>query len=140
MFKSSKSAKALLVDDSAKVLEQEKNLLEKAGVKVITAGSGPEAIKKVHTEKPDIVFLDLFMPEMGGDVVCRLIKSDPKISDTAIIMVTASSEEKSMQSCFQSGCDAYVTKPFRAQELLRKLKVILDEKEIYLDWDRLLAS
>lgn len=129
-----------MVDDSNKALQQEKKLLERTGVKIITASTGPEAVKMVHTERPDIVFLDLMLPEMGGDAVCRFIKSDPKLSDVAVIIVTARTEEKVMQRCFQCGCDAYVTKPFKPEELLRKLKVILDEKEIYLNWDKLLDN
>ena len=133
-----KKAKILLVDDSAEILKQEKALLEKTGVDVITAFTGPEAIKLVHSEKPDLVFLDLMLPEMSGDAVCRYIKKDPNLANIAVIMVTALNDEKTMQSCFRCGCDAYVTKPFKPDELLRKLKVILDEKEIYLDWERLL--
>ena len=140
MAKTSKSARVLLVDDSAKVLEQEKKLLEKIGVSILTALTGPEAIKRVHMDKPDIVFLDLMLPEMGGDAVCRFIKSNPKLADIAVIMVTARTEEKVMQRCFQCGCDAYVTKPFKPEELLRKLKVVMDEKEIYLEWDKLLEG
>ena len=140
MAKESKSARVLLVDDSAKALEQEKKLLEKTGIQILTALTGPEAIKRVHTDRPDIVFLDLMLPEMGGDAVCRFIKSDPKLADIAVIIVTARTEEKVMQSCFMCGCDAYVTKPFKPEELLRKLKVVLDEKEIYLDWDKLLEG
>ncbi len=127
MAKESKSARVLLVDDSAKALEQEKKLMEKTGVQILTASTGPEAIKKVHMDKPDIVFLDLMLPEMGGDAVCRFIKSDPKLAGIAVIIVTARTEEKVMQRLFQCGCDAYVTKPFKPEELLRKLKVVLDE-------------
>ncbi len=133
-----KNAKVLLVDDSAQVLEEEKNLLEKTGVDITYAYTGPEAIKRVHMEKPDLVFLDLMLPEMGGDAVCRYIKNDPKLEETAVIMVTARADEQTMQTCFRCGCDAYVTKPFQPDELLRKLKVILDEKEIYIDWEKLL--
>ena len=137
---SAKRARILLVDDSAQVLEQEKKLLEKTGVELFTAFTGPEAIKAIHLNQPDLVFLDLMLPEMGGDAVCRFIKNDPKLKNIAIIMVTARKDEKTMQQCFQCGCDAYVTKPFTPEELLRKLKVILDEKEIDLDWDKLLEG
>jgi len=134
----SKKATVLIVDDSPQVLEAEKKLLEKTGVDVHCAYTGPEAIKYVHTEKPHLVFLDLLLPEMGGDAVCRYIKSDPKLKDIAVIMVTALTDEHAMQRCFRCGCDAYVTKPFQPEELLRKLKVVMDEREIYLDWEKLL--
>lgn len=136
----SKKAKILLVDDSPEVLKHEKYLLEKAGVDVITAPNGPEAIKKIHLEKPDLVFLDLMMPGLTGDAVCRIIRNDPNLADVAVIIVTARTDDATMQSCFRCGCDAYVTKPFTPEELLSKLKVILDEKEIYLDWDKLLGK
>ena len=138
MSKTTKTAKVLLVDDSNKALQQEKNLLERTGVQVTTALTGPEAIKLVYTDKPDIMFLDLMLPEMGGDAVCRFIKSNPRLADISVIIVTARTEEEVMQRLFQCGCDAYVTKPFKPEELLRKLKVVLDEKEIYLNWDKLL--
>lgn len=133
-----KNARVLLVDDSPQVLDQQKGLLQKTGVSISTAGTGPEAIKKIHMERPEIVFLDLMLPEMNGDAVCRFIKSDPKLSDIAVVIVTARTDEETMKRCFQCGCDAFVTKPFTAQEILDKLKVVLDEKEIYLDWDCLL--
>ena len=133
-------AKVLLVDDSPEVLQHEKRLLEKTGVDITTAFTGPEAIKRVHMDKPDILFLDLMLPEMSGDAVCRFIRSDPKLSGIAVVMVTGRTDNETMQSCFRCGCDAFVTKPFTPDELLRKLKVVLDEKEIYLDWDRLLEA
>lgn len=132
-----KRAKVLLVDDSPPVLAQEKAFLEKTGVEIFTAASGPEAIKKIHMAKPDLVFLDLMMPEMGGDAVCRFIKKDPRLANVTVIIVTAKTDEQTMQACFSCGCDAFVKKPFSADEILNKLKVVLDEKEIYLDWDRL---
>lgn len=135
-----KVAKVLLVDDSPQVLEQQKAVLEKTGVDIITAHTGPEAIKKIHLEKPDIVFLDLMLPDMNGDEVCRFIKNDPRLKDIAVIIVTAREESQIMQRCFRCGCDAYIKKPFTAQELLEKLKVILDEKNILLDWEKLVVN
>lgn len=132
-----KRAKVLLVDDSPQVLEQQKAVLGKTGVDIITAHTGPEAIKKIHIEQPDVIFLDLMLPEMNGDEVCRFIKKDPRLKNIPVIIVTAREEEQTMQRCFRCGCDAFVKKPFTAQELLEKLKVVLDEKEIFLDWDKL---
>lgn len=128
----------LLVDDSPQVLEQEKRLLEKTGVVISVAYTGPEAIKKIHIERPDVVFLDLMLPEMGGEAVCRFVRSDPRLKDIAVVIVTGKTGGGTMEECFNCGCDAFVTKPFTVEEILNKLKVILDDKEIYLDWDRLM--
>jgi len=136
----SRKPKVLLVDDSPQVLDQQKVFLERTGVEIVCASTGPEAIKKIHMEHPEVVFLDLMLPEMNGDAVCRFIKSDPKLSETAVVIVTARSDEETMQRCFQCGCDAFVGKPFSAPEILGKLKVVLDDKEIYLDWDRLVKG
>jgi len=132
-----KQAKVLLVDDSPQVLDQEKKLIERTGVSISLACTGPEAIKKIHIERPDVVFLDLMLPEMGGEAICRFIRADPRLKDTAVVIVTGKTGGGTMQECFNCGCDAFVTKPFTAGEILNKLKVILDDKEIYLDWDRL---
>lgn len=137
MGKQFKRAKVLLVDDSPPVLAQEQQLLEKTGVVISTAMTGSEAVKRIHMEKPDLVFLDLMLPEINGDAVCRMIKNDPKTSGTTVIIVTAKTDEETMQRCFRSGCDAFIKKPFTADEILNKLKVVLDEKEIYLDWGSL---
>ena len=136
----SKQAKVLLVDDSPPVLEQERKLLEKTGVQISLAYTGPEAIKKIHLERPDVVFLDLTMPEMGGEAVCRFIRNDPRLKEIAVVIVTGKTDEETMQKCFSCGCDAFVTKPFTAEEILNKLKVVLDDKEIYLEWDRLMEE
>ena len=87
-----------------------------------------------------MVFLDLMLPEVSGDAVCRFIKNDPRLVNTAVVIVTGKSDEETMQTCFRCGCDAFVTKPFKAEEILKKLKVVLDDKEIYLDWDRLIEE
>jgi two-component system alkaline phosphatase synthesis response regulator PhoP len=135
-----KKAKVLLVDDSVPVLNQERSLLERTGVTISTASTGTEAIKKIYRDRPDVVFLDLMLPEMSGDAVCRFIKNDSRVANTAIVIVTGKDDELTMQRCFQSGCDAFVSKPFKAEEILKKLKVVLDDKEIYLDWDRLIEG
>lgn len=132
-----KKGKVLIVDDNEAMLEQEKALLEKTGLEIVLARSGPEAIKQTYTKKPDLIFLDLMLPGMNGDEVCRFIKNDKELAEVAVIIVTARTDQESMQRCYRCGCDAYVTKPVTATELLRKLKVVLDDKEIYLDWDKL---
>ena len=130
-----KAGKILIVDDSEAVLEAEKNLLQKTGLHISLAKNGPEAIKKTYLEKPDIIFLDLMLPEINGDQVCRFIKNDKDLKETAVIIVTAKTDPETMQRCFKCGCDAYLSKPVTAKELLSKLKVVLDDKDIYIDWD-----
>jgi CheY-like chemotaxis protein len=125
----------LLVDDQKSTLDLEKSFLEGTGLQVITASGGSEALKMVVTKRPDVIFLDLMLPEMNGDVVCNFVKNREELKDIAVIILTAKDDPASLQRCFQCGCDAYVTKPISQEEFLDKIKFVLDEKGIYLNWD-----
>lgn len=119
----------VLVDDVRAVVEEEKRFLEGRDVEIHTAADGTSALKKIKEVRPHAVFLDLNLPLMNGDVVCRAIKSVPDLSDTAVIMVSADDDEKSLQRCYACGADAYVIKPMSRKDMLEKLDLVLEELE-----------
>ncbi len=118
--------KILLVDDVRLFLNLEETFFRRTGCEIFTAQNGEDAIKTAKKEKPDLVLLDLILPGMNGDEVCRKIKSDPTLKNTKIIMVTTISDEETMDRCMKAGCDDYVTKPIHQPDLLGKAAGLLD--------------
>lgn len=121
--------KILLVDDVRGILDQEKEILSCLDVDFLMAEHGTEALKVITQEKPNIVLLDLMLPGMNGDTICKFVKARPELQKTAVVIVTARDDERELQRCFASGCDAYVTKPIDAADLLNKVQILLDEIE-----------
>ena len=99
---------------------------EDLGVELITAENGEIALKKIRDERPKIVLLDVMMPKMNGFEVCDIVKKDPKLRDTYIVILTAKGQETDRQKAKDLGVDYYVTKPFNPDELIRKLTEILN--------------
>lgn len=118
--------KALLVDDVKLFLAMEKSLLNRQNLQIFTATSGPEAIDIHKKEHVDLILLDLNMPNMNGDEVCRIIRSSDTLKSVAIIMVTTSSRKEDVEACMNAGANDYITKPINATELLNKVGRYLD--------------
>lgn len=124
-------AKILLVDDTQPILDQEMRILSRVpGVEIATATTGTAALKHIVTQHPDIVFLDLMLPDLSGEQICRVIKTKPDLQDIAVIIVTAKDDPGQLERAFAIGCDAYVTKPFQEEDLVGKVQVLLSEKGI----------
>ena len=117
--------KILCVDDSATILMMERMILSKGPYELVTAVNGEDAIRKALDEKPDLILMDIVMPQMNGFDACRRIRQEEPIKATPIIMVTTRGEVQNMESGFESGCNDYVTKPINATELLTKLRNLL---------------
>jgi CheY-like chemotaxis protein len=117
--------KVLLVDDSTTVLMMEKMILAKGPFSVVTARDGREAIEKAKSEQPDIVLLDVVMPNLDGLAACAAIRRQPETAHIPIVMVTTRGEEANVEQAFRNGCTDYVTKPINGIELLTKLNHIL---------------
>jgi len=118
----------LIVDDDPilrNLLLQIVEPFEDLGVELISAENGEIALEKIRDERPKIVLLDVMMPKMNGFEVCDIVKKDPKLRDTYIIMLTAKGQETDRQKAKDLGVDYYVTKPFNPDELVRKLTEIL---------------
>ena len=117
--------KILIVDDDSDILEILRYNLCLAGYNVKIAINGKEAIKKAKLFIPDIILLDIMMPEMDGIKACTQIKTIPKLFDTIIIFLSARSEDFTQIAAFDAGGDDYITKPVRPKILLKKIESIL---------------
>lgn len=110
--------KILAVDDSPTIVEMIKSILVGGGYDVITASDGKEALELARTSGAALIVLDVMLPKLDGYRVCRLLKFDQKYKHIPIIMLTAKSEEASMQVGMRTGADLYLTKPIEPDELL----------------------
>lgn len=137
----SHKATILVVDDVKSIVEEETRILQALpDVRVLTAATGATGLKLIVQEKPDIVFLDLMLPDLNGEQICRAVKAKPELEHISIIIVTGRGDQEHLQRAFQAGCDAYVVKPFNAKDLLDKVHVLLSEKGIVLDDPATLTS
>ena len=118
--------KILVVDDAETILMMERMILGKSYT-VITAKNGEKALAAATTEKPDLIILDVVMPDMDGFEVCRRIKSDESTRSIPIIMVTTKGETSNMEKGFESGCNDYLTKPINGADLMSKVRSHLGE-------------
>ncbi len=118
-------ATILLVDDVKLFIELEKSFLEDAGYSVVTASSGKEALEKLPKVDPSLLLLDLYMPGIDGDEVCRQMRSDDRWKALPVIMVTAAGKEEEIRKCLDAGCDDYITKPVQKKLLVEKVKRLL---------------
>ena len=115
--------RVLAVDDDPKILKMIETILSaETDFEVLTASSGFQAGIKVSNWIPDIILLDMLMPEMNGFEVCKQLKSDEKTKDIPIIAVTVLKDPKEVKKMFSAGITDYLSKPFKAQELIKKVK------------------
>ena len=117
--------KILIVDDEADILEIITYSLENAGYKIYTAKNGIEAVDKASMIKPDLIVLDVMMPEMDGIEACEIIRNNPKTKNTLITFLSARGEDYSQIAGFNAGADDYITKPIKPKILLSKVKSLL---------------
>ena len=121
--------KVLIVDDEPHIrllLEQTLEDFEEKGVKIITAGNGKQALELIKKETPDIVYLDVMMPEMNGYDVCNAVKNDSALKGVYIILLTAKGQEYDKKMGDDSGADIYMTKPFNPDVIIAKTASILN--------------
>lgn len=124
-----KQKTVLIADDEPNILsliqEALAKLEEDYGVELITANNGKDALEIIQNQHPDLVFLDVMMPQMSGLEVCNVIKSQLHLQNIYIIMLTAKGQEFERQSGFAVGANLYITKPFFPKEILHKSLEIL---------------
>ena len=120
-----KDIKILLVDDEPDILEIVGYNLSNEGYKVITAENGVEGVKKAKKEKPQLIILDVMMPEMDGIEACEQIRTIPDLKDVVITFLTARGEDYSQVAGFDAGADDYITKPIKPKVLVSKVKALL---------------
>ena len=114
----------LLVDDERDLLSLLDFNLRAAGFETMLATTGEQALAQLRRRLPDLVLLDLMLPDVSGNEVCRQIKSDPRTRHVPVVMLTAKGEEVDRVVGFEVGADDYVTKPFSVRELVLRLKAI----------------
>lgn len=132
MKKSLTDISVLVVDDDIAVLRLLKRILELEGIRVLTATGGEVALEVFEQETPDLVLLDIMMPDMDGFVVYQRIR---EFSQVPIIMVTAKGQDEEKVEGLNYGADDYLTKPFSAQELVARVKAVLRRTSL---WDEYL--
>jgi two-component system phosphate regulon response regulator PhoB len=115
----------LVVDDEPDLLDLVRLSLSEAGFAVETAASGQQALELLRRAAPDLVVLDLMLPDMPGTEVCRFIRSRPETAEVLVLMLTAKSEEVDRIVGFELGADDYVTKPFSPRELVLRVRALL---------------
>ena len=121
-------SRVLVVDDSPMLREMISGLLDKTGLTISVAQDGQEAKALIAADPPDLVVLDVVMPNMNGYELCRWIKNTPGTEHVRVILCSSKSEEFDRYWGMKQGADAYVIKPFRPGELLATVKKLLSEK------------
>jgi signal transduction histidine kinase len=111
----------LVVDDLTQNLQVIGNMLESAGFDTTFSTSGRQAIERVKIAKPDLILLDLMMPEMSGLEVCEILKADPEFREIPIIFLTANTDTENIVQAFEIGASDYITKPFKTSEVLARI-------------------
>jgi len=121
--------KILIVEDEEDILQLVRLYLEKEGYRTCLARTGPEGLKQARSEHPDLIILDLMLPEMDGLEICKRVRADPKTAMTPIIMLTAKAEETDTVIGLELGADDYVTKPFSPKALAARTKAVFRRLE-----------
>ncbi len=143
--------KILLVDDEKDILELIGFNLEKEGYEVYTALNGRKALEVARQTSPDLILLDVMMPEMDGMETCRELREDPQFKNVLIAFLTARNEDYSQIAGFDAGADDYISKPIKPRLLISRVKALLrrqggdqpvepiDHSGIVIDKDRYLV-
>ena len=111
----------LMVDDSKTALTLQRMMLANTGYHILAASDGKRGVELAIEHQPDLILMDVVMPEMTGFEAVRCIRKQPTLHGTPIIMVTTRGESVNVAEGFSAGCTAYITKPFNANELLEKI-------------------
>lgn len=120
--------KILIVDDEPNILLSLEFLMKKKGYEVFIARDGKEALDIIDKTIPNLVVLDIMMPEVDGYEVCKYIKTKPKFSNSKVIFLSAKIKEEEIQKGLALGADDYLTKPFSTRKLMQKITELLLEK------------
>ena len=120
----------LVVDDDRDIVRLVRSYLEKAGFQVLTAHDGESALRVLRSEKPQLVILDLMLPDRDGWDVARLVRADSSIAATPIIMLTARVEDNDKIVGLEIGADDYITKPFNPREVVARVRALLRRSQL----------
>jgi CheY-like chemotaxis protein/FtsZ-binding cell division protein ZapB len=123
-------SKILLVDDVDLFVQLEKSFLEDSGHQIATASSGEEALSRLDEVQPELMLLDLYMPGINGDEVCRRLRALGRWQELPVIMVTAAGKDEEILKCLEAGCDDYLTKPVNKKDLIDKVQRLLGRSRV----------
>lgn len=117
--------RVLIIEDEADIVEALKLRLEANGYETLVATDGKEGLDKARSEKPDLIIMDVRLPKMDGFKISRILKFDENYRRIPIVMLTAKVHPSDIQMGKEAGADAYITKPYKAEDLLAKIKELL---------------
>lgn len=121
----STTKKILVVDDDPYILMSLEYLMKKNGFEVMVARNGTEALDIVEKQVPDIVLLDIMMPDVDGYAICKHIKSSKKLKEAKVVFMSAKSKETDIRKGYDLGASLYVTKPFSTRQLLKQVQELI---------------
>jgi DNA-binding response OmpR family regulator len=119
------NAKVLVIDDEPEITEIVQAFLGEAGYRVLVENSSKNAVDKARGFKPDVILLDIMMPDVDGYNICQELKKDPEFADTPIIFLTGKDRGDDMGRSFKSGGDMFIKKPFSCERLLEIVNIVL---------------
>lgn len=119
------SAKVLVVDDEPEITDIVQTFLDEAGYQVLVENNPHKAIEVARNFQPDIILLDIMMPEVDGYDICKGLKEDPQFASTPIIFLTGKDRSDDMGRSFKSGGDMFIKKPFSCERLLEIINIVL---------------
>ena len=117
--------KILIVDDDPYILLSLEFLMKKGGNEVMIARNGTEALETINTKKPDLILLDIMMPDVDGYSICKYIKSTKALKDIIVVFLTAKTQEADVEKGYKLGAAKYISKPFSTRELVKEVKELL---------------
>ncbi|MEQ8189134.1 MAG: response regulator, partial [Candidatus Eremiobacterota bacterium] len=121
----------LIVDDVPKNIQLLGNILNNEGYDIIIAENGKEALERISDVLPDIILLDIMMPEMDGYETCKILKENDRTRDIPVIFLTAKTEMEDIVKGFNAGSVDYITKPFNSTELMARVKTHITLKKLF---------
>ena len=129
--------KILIADDNQPNVELLEAYLAEFDCQIAVASDGRETLEKVAEFKPDLILLDIMMPQLSGFEVCRLLRKNPETSHIMILMVTALGEAGDIERAVAAGCNDFLSKPINKLELLKRVEILLELRHVTDERDRL---
>ena len=133
------ATRILIADDNPQGVELLEAYVDELGAEVRTAGDGEATLKLVNEWKPDVLLLDIMMPRMSGFEVCKRLRSNPATRNLGVLMVTALDQPVDIERAVEAGTDDFLTKPINKNELLRRVRALLQSKSSKSELERVLS-
>jgi CheY-like chemotaxis protein len=117
--------KVLILENHSDMREILVRVIELMGFHAITSTNGKEGVEKALTEKPDLILMDIMMPEMDGWEATRILRANPETKDVPILAATVLIRPSDLQRCIDAGCNDYIVKPFTVKDLRKKIQALI---------------